>query len=231
MPCLFCRWAKNRVAGPGMMRIFFGEGVRHDRVSSGRDVSEYLAAAPYDVVLLDLDLPVLPGQELIRVVRNASPTVPIIGFTCNTDARAKVRALDMGADDVQTSFCPVDELLARVRAILRRVEGRAYPTLRFGEFELSMDAREVSVNGVPIPLSPKEYAIFEFLARKPGRSVSKSACLGYLYGSEDGPDPKILDVIIWRVRKKLMAAGAPHLIKSVRGYGFRLSVEQAVAAL
>ncbi len=204
----------------------FRHGVRRNRIQSGQDAPAYLAMAPYDAVLLDLDLPVLPGHELIRIVRKASPTVPIIGFTTHADVRAKVRALDMGADDVQTSFCPVEELLARVRAIQRRVEGRTQSVLRVGNLELSTDAHEISVRGVRVHFTPKEYAILEFLARKPGRPVSKGACLSYLYGGEDEPDPKILDVIICRVRKKLATAGVPHLLESVRGYGFKLSLEQ-----
>jgi two-component system cell cycle response regulator CtrA len=196
-------------------------GVRRHKVQSGQDALEYLTLTPYDVVLLDLDLPAL-GQDLVRCIRHANQSVPIIGFTTGMDEGSKVRALDMGADDVQTGACPIDELLARVRAILRRTEGRSQSILQFGALELSMDTREVFAHGERIRFTPKEYAIFEFLARKRGRPVSKSACLSYLYGGEEEPDPKIIDVIICRVRKKLVSAGVRHLIDNVRGYGFKL---------
>jgi two-component system cell cycle response regulator CtrA len=201
-------------------------GVRRHKVDSGQDALEYLTLTPYDVVLLDFDLPAL-RLDLVKSIRCANPIVPIIGFTTNSDAGVKVRALDLGADDVLTALCPLEELLARVRAILRRTENRSHSSLRFGALELSLATREVLVHGVRIHLTPKEYAIFEFLARKRGRPVGKNACLSYLYSAEEEPDPKIIDVIICRVRKKLAAAGVPHLIENVRGYGFKLSEQES----
>ncbi len=195
---------------------------RHWRAAQQNSVGSGCAGlsrdGPLRCVLLDLDLPVLPGHELIRNRSQSQPDRPHHRFH---DPRRRAR---QGPRARHGRRRRADELLSGRGAAGSRAapssgawRGRTQSVLRVGNLELSTDAHEISVRGVRVHFTPKEYAILEFLARKPGRPVSKGACLSYLYGGEDEPDPKILDVIICRVRKKLATAGVPHLLESVRG--------------
>ncbi len=193
-------------------------------VYSQHDAIEHMRSTPYDILFLDLDHPDLSGCESLTALRRTKPQIPIFAFTKQTDIALKVRVLDLGADDVLTGLCAIDELLARIRSVLRRLEGHPTSTLSFGPIEVLMDVRDVRVNQVTLRLTPREYRFVELLVRKRGSPVSKESCLAYLYADRAEPDAKAIDVLISRVRKKLVAAGAGDIVKNVWGYGYKLNI-------
>jgi len=199
-------------------------GIRLVVIHSQNDAIEHVRSTPYDVICLDLDHPDLSGCESLTALRRTRPQIPIFAFTKQTDIGLKVRVLDLGADDVLTGLCAIDELLARIRSVLRRLEGHPTSTLSFGPIEVRMDVRDVQVNKATLRLTPREYRFVELLVRKRGSPVSKESCLAYLYADRAEPDSKAIDVLISRVRKKLASAGAGDIVKNVWGYGYKLNI-------
>ena len=177
----------------------------------------------FDVVLADLDLRRPPGFDLIREIRAVS-RIPIIGITTSLDPRMKIAALDLGADDILTQMCGLEEIMARIRAVVRRGYGHTESALRFGRLELSLVAREARVDTLPLRLGPKEYLLLEFLVLKRGSAVSKTACMAHLYGTDDYPEAKTIDVVLCRLRKRLAPHGLADAIESVWGFGYKLNV-------
>ncbi len=205
-------------------------GLNREHALTGVEALEFLRLYHFDAILLDLELGDTPALDLIRRVRASGCHTPIIGVTAQTDPVVRVKALDLGADDVLSAFCQVEELMARLRAVIRRSGGHARSTLTAGPLELSLDSREVRVSGQPLHLTPKEYALLELLMLKRGVSLTKGACLNHLYGTEEEPELKTVDVIVCRLRKKLATVGLPSLVQNVWGCGYRLA-EQAAASV
>ena len=183
---------------------------------------EFLRLYEYDIVLLDLDLPDVSGHELIRRMRAARMTVPVLAFADVASAHIRVQALDLGADDFLSGPCDIDELLARMRAIVRRMLGHTNSSLCFGGVELNMNSRDVRVNGARLSLSRREYSVLELLFLKQGTILTKGTFLNHLYTGSEEPEMKTIDVIVCRLRKKLAAAGVPALIDTVWGSGYIL---------
>ena len=167
-------------------------------------------------------------MEIIREIRRVSQ-IPIIGITTSLDPRTKIAALDLGADDVLTQMCGLEEVLARIRAVVRRRYGHAESMLRCGRLELSLVARSARVDSTPLRLGPKEYLLLEFLALKRGSAVSKAACMAHLYGTDDYPEAKTIDVVLCRLRKRLAPHGLAEAIQSVWGFGYKLTGAEPVA--
>jgi two-component system cell cycle response regulator CtrA len=197
------------------------QGFHREQVDTLDEAIAFIELYEFDVVLADLDLPKTPGFELIREIRSVS-SIPIIGITTSFDPRAKITALDLGADDVITQMCSADETLARIRAVVRRRFGHAESTLRCGRLQLSLVAREARIDDIPLRLGPKEYLLLEFLVLKRGSAVSKTACMAHLYGTDDYPEAKTIDVVLCRLRKRLTPHGLAEAIESVWGFGYRL---------
>ena len=137
-------------------------------------------------------------------------------------AQAKARVLDQGADDFVVTPCDTDELVARIRAVVRRSQGHAKSVLRCGTVELSLDRHEVRVRGERLLVSRREFAVLELLFLKQGTILNKTAFLNHLYCGAEEPEMKTIDVIICRLRKKLAAAGVGTLIDTVWGCGYIL---------
>jgi two-component system cell cycle response regulator CtrA len=197
-------------------------GVQAEHVASGTEAMALLCQDEYDIVLLDLDLPDVSGQELIRHIRAARLAVPVLAFADAVPARIRAQALDAGADDIICGPCDMDELLARMRAVTRRrlVHGRS--SLRCGGVELDMGSREVRVNGGRLALSRREYSVLELLFLRKGTILTKSTFLNQLYAGSEEPEMKTIDVIVCRLRKRLATAGVPALIDTVWGSGYVL---------
>jgi two-component system cell cycle response regulator CtrA len=198
------------------------QGFHRERVDTLEDAISFIELYDFDVVLADLDLRTITGLDLIREIRAVS-RIPIIGITTSIDPRAKIGALDLGADDVITQLCAVEELLARIRAVVRRRYGHSQSTLRSGRLELNLVAREARVDDAPLRLGPKEYLLLEFLILKRGSAVSKAACMTHLYGTDDFPEAKTIDVVLCRLRKRLAPHGLAEAIESVWGFGYKLN--------
>ena len=155
-------------------------GVTVDHTDMGREALEMVRRYDYDLILLDLMLPDIEGYEVVRRMRAARVSTPVIVLSELSRPQAKVKAFAVGADDFVTKPFDQAELIARMQAILRRSKGYSEPTLRVGPLQLNLDSREVAVDGRPVHLTGKEYAILELLVLRKGVVVSKDAFLNHL---------------------------------------------------
>jgi two-component system cell cycle response regulator CtrA len=197
-------------------------GIRTEQAMSGREALEFLRLYDYDLVLMDFRLPDMQGHEAVRQIRSAEFNLPVVILADAATPPAKVRSLDNGADDFIITPCELDELLARMRAVVRRSQGHSNSTLKLGPVELSLDRREVRVHGQKLQISRREFAVLELLFLKQGMILNKTAFLNHLYCGMEEPEMKTIDVIICRLRKKLATAGVPTLIDTVWGCGYIL---------
>ena len=202
-----------------------------DHTASGEEAIELLRTYEYDIVILDFLLPDMKGADVIREMRRMKNTTPVLVLSGLSDQQTKVRSFETGADDYLVKPFDRDELLARLRAIVRRAKGFAEPTLRVGPIELRLGAREVTVNGKQVHLTGKEFSILELLVLRRGMVLSKEAFLNHLYGGMDEPEIKIIDVFVCKLRKKLAEASGEQLIGTVwgRGYVLRDAAREAAA--
>ncbi len=201
-------------------------GFTVDHADMGHEALEMARRYDYDLILLELMLPDLDGYEVVRRMRAAQLATPVIVLSSLSRPQAKVKAFAVGADDFVVKPFDQAELVARMQAILRRSRGYSEPTLRVGPLQLSLESHKVSVDGRPLRLTNREYAILELLVLRKGSVVSKDAFLSHLYGGMDEPEMKIIDVFVCKVRKKLQAAGAAHLLGTIWGRGFILREEE-----
>jgi DNA-binding response OmpR family regulator len=171
-------------------------------------------------VILDMRLPGKPGLDVLRSLRSKGFERPVLVLTAQDAVDAKVTALRAGADDYVTKPFAFEELLARVEAISRRPRALSKPVLRVGDLELDQGTREVRRAGEPIELTPKEYAVLEYLMRHTGRVMSRTLITEYAWGYHFDPGTNIVDVVINHLRKKVDAKHDKKLISTVRGVGY-----------
>ena len=177
----------------------------------------------YDIIVLDLNLPDMSGFEVLRSLRVSKVSTPILILSGLADIRDKVRGLSFGADDYVSKPFHKDELVARIRAIVRRSKGHAESVIRTGDLVVNVDTMTVEVNGRPLHLTCKEYQILELLSLRKGTTLIKEMFLDYLYGGMDEPEQKIIDVFICKLRKKLAnASNGKDYIETVWGRGYAL---------
>ena len=191
-------------------------GYTADSVAMG---AEALRRPPSDVVLLDLGLPDIDGVDVCRQLRRYSDTA-IIVVTARGEESDRVLALDEGADDYLVKPFGLAELLARIRAVLRRGQRPGGEVLRHGPLTVDLRTRKVTVNDTDVALTPKEFAILECLAADPGRLVSRQEIVERAWDEHWYGPTKVLDVHMAALRRKL---GVPSLIETVYGHGFRLA--------
>lgn len=196
--------------------------VNVDLVADGAEGLERASHGEYDVIVLDLRLPGLPGQEVLRTLRDRGVATPVLVLTAQDAVESKVQALRSGADDYVTKPFSFEELLARVEALGRRPRSIAPPTLEVGDLSIDTGSREVKRGTVSIDLTPKEYAVLEYLARNAGRVLSRTLITEYAWGYNFNPGTNIVDVVINRLRKKIDVGGPDRLIHTVRGVGYVL---------
>lgn len=211
----FCR-------GGNDLGVLRARGMNTEAAATGRDALDFIRLYDYDLVLIDQHLPDMQGQELIRQMRNGGHGTPAVVLADTATPQTKARALDQGADDFIIVPCDVDELFARIRAVVRRSQGHTNSALRLGPVELSLERRELRVFGRKIAVSRREFGVLELLFLKQGVILNKNAFLNHLYCGGDEPEMKTIDVIICRLRKKLTIAGVPTLIDTVWGCGYVL---------
>lgn len=183
-----------------------------------------------DLVILDLMLPMMDGWEVCRRSKADPNTkgIPIIMLTARSSSEDVVQGLDLGADDYMKKPFPLEELLARVRVLLRRQHGDGDgKVLVEGDLTLDVSVREARLRGVPVELSPTEFDILEILARRIGHTVSREELLKKIWGMSGG-DTRTVDVHISRLRKKIDDGKTPMLVaQTLRGRGYRLAWEEA----
>ena len=209
-------------AARGLSLMLKSGGAVTDQADTGEEALELVRHYDYDIVLLDLMLPDMEGYEVVRRMRAARIDTPVLIVSGLSRPQAKVRALAMGADDFITKPFDKGELLARIQAVVRRSKGFSQPTLRVGPLLLNLDSREVAVDGQPVHLTGKEYAILELLVLRKGMVLTKEAFLNHLYGGMDEPEMKIIDVFVCKLRKKLAQAGGDNLIGTIWGRGYMI---------
>jgi DNA-binding response OmpR family regulator len=194
-----------------------------DAVTDGQAGWDYADSTPYDLILLDVMLPVMDGITLCRRLRQAGNQAPILMLTARDTISDRVLGLDAGADDYLVKPFDLQELAARIRALLRRGEATTQPVLTWDKLQLDPSVMKVTYGECPIDLSPKEYSLLEFFLRHPNRVFNRGQLLDRLWSYESLPDESTVKAHIRGLRQKLKAAGAPrNLIETVYGLGYRL---------
>jgi DNA-binding response OmpR family regulator len=192
-----------------------------DWVRDGAEVLPMLDAGEYEMMVLDLGLPNMSGIEILKKVRSRDDPTPILLLTARDSVQDKVMGFDLGADDYLTKPFDMDELLARIRSLVRRSAGRTNPMLCVGDVEFDPKENMVRKGGEIVSLSAKEMAVLEALMSRAGRFVSKSRLQESLYAWEDEIGSNTIEVYISRLRKFL----GKDLIETLRGVGYRVPKE------
>ena len=210
----------DKTVGQYVKRGLTEAGYHAELAMDGEEGLHLATAGHYDLLVLDLRLPKLEGREVLRTLRDRGNTMPVLVLTAQDAVDYKVQALRMGADDYVTKPFALEELLARVEALGRRPKAMAPPVLKVADLTLDTGSREVRRNGKPIELTPKEYAVLEYLARHQGRVMPRTLITEYAWDYHFDPGTNIVDVVITRLRKKIDAGREPKLIHTVRGVGY-----------
>ena len=195
------------------------EGYAVDHVKDGESAERTITGGDYDLVLLDIMLPHKDGISIAKSVRSLGYTMPIILITAKGEVKDRVEGLDSGADDYLIKPFSLDELLARVRALLRRPVNLVPEILRVQDIELNTNTREVKHSKRVVKLTPKEYAILEYLLRNAGKVVSRDELLKHCWDFAYDPFSNITDAYIKQLRRKLKDKNEKY-IKTVRGVGY-----------
>ncbi len=196
-----------------------------DGVDNGMDALEYASSGEYDALVLDIMMPGLDGIQVLRTLRNRSITTPALFLTARTEVSQRVEGLDAGADDYLPKPFATEELLARVRAMLRRRDSFVPDLLQFGSITLNRSTYELSVGSTTIALSGKEYQVLEVLMANPRIVITTDQLITKIWGWNTGVDTSVVWVHISNLRKKLSALQAPARIRFIRGAGYVLEEE------
>ena len=193
-------------------------GYAVEEADNGRDAQFLGDTEAFDAVVLDLGLPVLDGLTVLQRWRAAGRRMPVLILTARDNWSEKVAGIDAGADDYLTKPFHMEELLARLRALIRRASGLASPVLQCGELALDTRSARVTVAGQPIALTSQEHKLLAYLMHRPGAVVSRTELTEHLYAQDFDRDSNTIEVFVGRLRKKLPA----EMIETVRGLGYRL---------
>ena len=213
----------RRLAGI-VKRGLLEEGYAVDNAYDGEE-AEYMAeTTPFDVIILDIMLPKKDGVTVCRDLRAKNVNTPILMLTAKDSVEDKVTGLDSGADDYLVKPFAFSELLARIRALLRREVLPKVQKFQIGELSLDPQSREVWRNGTQLELTAKEYAILEYFMRRPNAVVTRTMLGESVWDYEFDGLSNIIDVYVRRIRQKIDREGQASLIQTVRGAGYRLRV-------
>ena len=201
---------------PELKRLGFDVRCTYDGPSGLEEVRRFGPG----LILLDIMLPGLDGVAILKSLREAGSRVPVIMLTARDTTLDKVHSLDRGADDYLTKPFDIEELLARVRALLRRAEGEE--VLKVSDLEVNTATREVRRGEREIELTTREYELLEFMSRHPRRVLSRDLLLSRVWGHEFGVETNVVDVYVGYLRKKVDSPGEPKLIRTIRGAGYAL---------
>jgi DNA-binding response OmpR family regulator len=201
------------------------QGYAVDVARDGEQGRDHALAAAYDVILLDILLPKLDGLSLLRDLRKRGMTTPILLLTARDAVDDRVAGLDAGADDYLVKPFSFSELLARIRALLRRPVLRAGDRLVTGDVAMDLGARTVTRGTQAVTLTPREFAVLEYLLRHPGQALSRTQIAEGVWSWEFHGESNVVDVYIGYLRRKLDEDGVPSIIETLRGYGYRLRNE------
>jgi len=201
--------------------VLRGEDIYTDVAAHGEEGIDIARHFEYDAIILDLGLPDMNGFEVLRTLRRAQVDTPVIILSGSATVDAKVKALNNGADDYMTKPFSNEELVGRLRALVRRSKGYSDSRITFGQMTLDIVAKTVEAGGRRVPLSGKEYQILELLSLRRGSAVSKETMINHIYSDGEGPDSPTIGLFVFRLRRKLAAAsGGEHFIQTVRDQGY-----------
>jgi two-component system response regulator MprA len=211
----------ERAVRESLRRALALEGYDVDLAADGEEALESVRRAEPDALILDVLMPGVDGLEVSRRLRRSGSKVPILMLTARDAIENRVEGLDAGADDYVTKPFALEELLARVRALLRRTTG-GEEILRFADIELDPSMREVTRGGEPVELTRTEFALLELFMLNPRQVLTRSVIFERVWGYDFGPDSNSLEVFVGYLRRKTEADGEPRLIQTVRGVGYVL---------
>ena len=198
------------------------EGFTVEIATRGRDAAERLSRGAVDLAILDLGLPDLDGLELLAGARAQGLAVPILVLTARDGVETRVRALDLGADDYLVKPFAFAELMARVRALLRRAAAPRWAPLTLADVTLAAETHTLRIAGAETLLTPKQHAILAYLLRRCGQAVTRAEILREVFGYHFEPGTNLVDVHMAHLRRKLVASRSVR-IETVRGVGYRLA--------
>jgi two-component system OmpR family response regulator len=207
-----------------LQRAFREDGYAVDVQASGKDAVWMASECDFDAVILDVGLPDIDGFDVCRQLRARARWMPILMLTAREAVPDRVRGLDTGADDYVTKPFAIDELRARVRALIRSRTGERPAVLRVGDLTLDPATRGVRRGGTAISLAAKEFAILEYFMRHPGQVISRARFLEHVWDFMHGSDSNIVDVYVRILREKIDRPFGTQSIETVRGAGYRLAI-------
>lgn len=204
-------------------------GYAVDEAGDGEEGLYFGLEYPVDVAIVDIGLPKLTGIEVVRQLRAAGRTYPVLILTARTRWQDKVDGLEAGGDDYLVKPFHIEELLARLRALVRRAGGWTQDVLRCEGVELDTRSQSLAVSGQSVELTAYEYKVIEYLMVNAGEVISKSALGEHVYGEDLDPDSNVLEVLVGRVRKKLDPERKLQPIETLRGRGYRFRLARDAA--
>ena len=208
----------------GLEEHGFAVTVCHD----GDEAHALVRVESYDLIVLDIMLPGRDGLSILKNLRDRKNTVPVILVTARSEPNERIEGLNLGADDYITKPFFMDELLARVQAVLRRTSGEQLSLLRAGDLTVNLITREVRRGKEEVVLPPREFSLLEYLMRSPGRVFTRSQILEHVWGYAFDPQTNLVEVCIQRLRSKIDVGGSELLIETVRGVGYRFRRPEGV---
>jgi two-component system response regulator PhoP len=200
------------------------DGYMVDACSNGEDGLFCASEYPLDAAIIDIGLPDISGLEVIKALRDQGSLLPILILTARDSWQDKVNGLETGADDYLAKPFQMEELKARIKALLRRATGTPSKILTFGPITLDLNAQSVRIHDNKIDLTTFEYRLLEQLARHQGEVLSKQLLTDYLYPHDEDRDSNVLEVMIGRLRRKLDPNGKLNPIETLRGRGYRFTL-------
>ena len=216
----------TRICAVRCAKAWRGAGYAVDQAADGRDGLFAAQEYPIDLAIVDLGLPEMSGIELIRRLRDDGGVCPVLILTARDRWQDKVEGLESGADDYLVKPFQMEELLARMNALLRRSSGFATPVMRCGPVELDTVRQVVTVDDRAIELTTFEYKVLEYLMHHAGEVVSKTRLSEHIYEEDLDRDSNVIEVFVGRLRRKLDPDGALAPIETLRGRGYRLTLER-----
>jgi len=199
------------------------EGYQVDETGDGKEGLYFATEYPVDAAIVDLGLPGISGLEIIKCLRQQGSNLPVLVLTARGRWQERVEGLEAGADDYLAKPFQMEELSARLKALIRRVVGAPQSLLNCGYLILNLETQRAMVDGLEIELTSFEYRMLEYLAQQQGKTVSKDELRGYLYPHDTDPESNVLTVLVGRLRRKLDPEGIRNPIETSRGRGYRLT--------
>jgi DNA-binding response OmpR family regulator len=216
---------EKKVAGfvrKGLEEHGFSVTLCHD----GNDAYLRARTGDFDLIVLDIMLPGRDGLSILRNLREQKNSVPVILLTARSETNERIEGLNLGADDYIAKPFFVEELIARIHAVMRRASDNPLSNLQAGTLRVNLLTREVTRDGNAVEMTPREFSLLEYLMRSPGRVLTRTQILEHVWGYDFDPQTNLVDVYVQRVRKKIGEDPEDPLIQTVRGVGYRFAKKE-----